>query len=293
MKTSHHNYIMGINCAYHESSVCILKDGELVAFIEEERLNRIKHAKPALITNADELPLQSIHYCLNSVGINFSDVDHIAFNFDPKERLDNSVGLDGDHAIHENEWGTPIGEKLFYDKNLNTVAKLSEIFGRDVTDIFHWVKHHVAHGAGTYYSSGFDSAAILIVDGIAEHCSTWVGAAHDTKIEKYYEIDYPNSIGFVWEKMSEFLGFTEYEAEKVMGLASYGNYERELPAMMKLLHADSGGKFVVDNDVLLFRTSDFSQLEKLFGVVKREKEDPLTQKHKDIAGALQLSLIHI
>ena len=205
---------MGLNCAYHESSVCILKDGELVSYMEEERLNRIKHAKSAEIETADILPVASIKYCLDKAGLVFDDINHIGFNFDPKERLDNAIGLDGDHKIHKDSWGTPVGEKMFYEKNLNTVKKLSELFGRDLTNVFHFIKHHVSHAAGTYYSSGYDEAAVLVVDGIAEHCSTWAGFGKDIELKEYYEINYPNSVGFLWEKMSEFLGFTEYEAER-------------------------------------------------------------------------------
>ncbi len=284
MKT---NYILGVNCTYHESSACILKDGNLIAYSEEERINRIKHAKPSLIDNADELPVGSIEYCLEKAGINYKDINYITCNFDPKDRLEHAVGMDSGHKIHENSWGTEEGEKMFFEVNLNIIKKLSDLFERDISGIFNSVKHHYAHAAGAYYSSGFNSSAILVIDGIAEHNSTWLGIGKGTDIKNYYEIDYPNSIGFLWEKMSEFLGFSEYDAEKVMGLASYGNYENELNSMKELVYITEEGQFKVNNDILLFRTGDFSGLEKNFCVSSRKKGEELTSKHQDIAAAMQ------
>jgi carbamoyltransferase len=167
------------------------------------------------------------------------------------------------------------------------VQKLSEFFGRDISQIFHRIKHHIAHAAGTYYSSGFPSAAIMVIDGIGESKSTWIGFGRGKDINQLYEIDYPDSIGFLWEKMSEFLGFSEYDAEKVMGLASYGNAHDALPAMRMVLDTSIAGTFHVNNEIILFRTGDFTKLEQLFGIPRRKKDQPLEQKHKNIAAALQ------
>ena len=285
-------YILGLNCAYHESSACIIKNGKLIAFIEEERLNRKKHAKPANPDNADDIPVSSIKYCLESAKISFDDISAIAYNFEPTDRLRQQVNVDGGHtinrhAIHPGGWGTKEGEQAFYESNKRVPGKLSELFGRDIMSIFYNVRHHVAHAAGAYYSSGFPSAAILIIDGIAESKSTWVGLGEGKYIKELYEIDYPNSVGFVWEKMSEYLGFSEYDAEKVMGLAAYGDFNHQLSNMKKVIDITSQGNFRVDNEITLFRTGDFSRLEALFGVAQRKKDELINQEHKDIAAALQ------
>ena len=70
-------YILGINSVYHESSACIIKDGKMIAAAEEERFNRIKHAKEARVDNADELPLNAIDFCLKKAGITLADVQHV------------------------------------------------------------------------------------------------------------------------------------------------------------------------------------------------------------------------
>ena len=107
-------HILGLNCAYHESSACIVRDGELLSFTEEERWNRVKHAKPSHVDNADELPLASIDYCLREAQITREQIDHVAFNFVPEERLQHQIGIDGDHKIIPGLWGTEKGEQKFY-----------------------------------------------------------------------------------------------------------------------------------------------------------------------------------
>ncbi|MBM3227729.1 carbamoyl transferase [Candidatus Peribacteria bacterium] len=280
-------HILGINSAYHESSACIVKNGELISFIEEERLNRKKHSKPARVDNADDLPVASIRYCVEAAGIDLDKIDAIAYNFQPEERLRQQVGADNGHDIAAGSWGTPEGEQAFFESNQRAVQKLNELFHRDISSIFHYVKHHVAHAAGAYHSSGFPSAAILIVDGIGESKSTWIGAGKGKEISELSEIDYPNSIGFLWEKMSEFLGFSEYDAEKVMGLASCGDADNELPGIRMIVDSSLPGTFKVNNEIMLFRTGDFTKIEQLFSIARRKKEEPLTQKHKNIAAALQ------
>lgn len=279
---------MGINCAYHESSACLLKDGKLIAFIEEERLSRVKRAKKSLVNNADELPLLAMRYCLSKAGIDFSDVNMFAYNLVPKARLAYCVNVDNGHKLVDDSWGTPEGEKIFYEGNLNVVTKLNELCGRDLEKDFHWIKHHVAHAAGAFYSSGFPSSAIAIIDGIGESKSAWIGMGKDRQLSEYFEVSYPNSLGFIWEKISEYLGFSEYDAEKVMGLAAYGDHQKTISRMRKIINLNGKDGFSVDNEIMLFRTGDFSGLENLFALPKRNKEEELTAAHKDIAAALQL-----
>ncbi len=85
-------YVLGINSAYHESSACLLKDGELVAAAPEERFNRIKHAKPARVSNPDELPLGALHFCLERAGIRLGDLDLIGYALEPRRRLQANTG---------------------------------------------------------------------------------------------------------------------------------------------------------------------------------------------------------
>jgi carbamoyltransferase len=280
-------YILGINSAYHESSACLLKDGNLEAFVEEERFNRIKHAKPARIDNSDELPINAIQFCLAQANIRFSDIDYIGFSFDPEIRLKKNVQVDQSEGLPNHSWGTKDGEKIFFEKNMNVPHKLSEIADIDISNKFYFLPHHLCHAASTFFVSPFENSAILVVDGIAEFASTWLGSGVSNNINPLFEIDYPNSLGFLWENMSEYLGFSEYDACKVMGLASYGEAYKTMEEMSQILILKNDGTFEINNDIMRFRKNDFSQLERLFKIKKRKPEARLYAIHEDISAALQ------
>jgi carbamoyltransferase len=84
------------------------------------------------------------------------------------------------------------------------------------------VPHHLVHAASAYYPSTFDTAGILVIDGIGEDATALLAYGHGAQIETLQRIPMPHSLGFLWEKFSKFLGFSEYDASKVMGLAGYG-----------------------------------------------------------------------
>ncbi|MEK7087546.1 MAG: carbamoyltransferase C-terminal domain-containing protein [Patescibacteria group bacterium] len=277
-------YILGLNTTYHELSACLVKNGELVAAVEEERFNRIKHGKPALVSNPNTLPVEAINFCLSKAKINFSDLDKIAISFCPQDRLKN---INIDEYFTEGDWGSKSGEELFYKKLMSLPSLLSKLANLDVRDKIVWVPHHIGHAGSAYYVSPFDNAAILSVDGIGEITSTWLGVGNKNKISKIKEIEYPHSIGFLWEKFSKFLGFSEYDAAKVMGLASYGNKEKFYPLFQRIVTILPDGDFKMDSDILQFRLNNFEPIEKLFGVKKIDSPEKRSKSHEDIAAGLQ------
>ena len=276
-RTSAH--ILGINSAYHESSACLVSNGKLVAAAEEERFNRVKHAKKARVDNPDRLPLEAINFCLREANIEFCEVDCVAYSFNPPERLKNvQTGED----VSEGGWGSSKGEETFYNLLMNIPERVREMAGEPVQ--FYWIDHHLAHAASAFFVSPFESSAVLSVDGIGEFTTTWLGFGEGNNLNVVKEIHYPNSLGFLWERITKFLGFTEYDAAKIMGLSAYGDPEKYYDAFLQFVTIGSG--FTIDNDVTKFRIEDYSGLEALFGK-KREKGEPITQRHKDIAAALQ------
>ena len=275
-------YILGINSAYHESSACLIDNGQLVIAIEEERLNRVKHAKPAQVDNPHILPLKSIQLCLETAGISFQDIDLIGYSFNPERRL---LNKDVKEDCIDGDWGSESGEDLFYQKLQEVTQILSDFAEQDVSRKFKWLDHHLCHAASTYFVSPYEEAAVLVVDGIGEFESTTLYQGKGNKLSKLNSIDYPNSLGFLWEKMAEFLGFSEYDACKVMGLASYGHYSYYYNTFKKFIHTGPG-TFALDNGVLRFRLDDFTALEELFGP-RRTADQELEERHTDIAAALQ------
>ncbi|OGZ63873.1 MAG: carbamoyl transferase [Candidatus Staskawiczbacteria bacterium RIFCSPLOWO2_01_FULL_40_39] len=278
-------YILGLNFAYHELSACIIKNGKLLAAVEEERFSRIKRGKQALINNPDVLPKEAINYCLDIAQIPLKRVNYIGLSFSPKERLKN---INVDSYYMPGNWGSERGERLFYKKITRVPLLLNHLAGEDLSRKIRWIPHHICHASSAFFVSPFSKSAILSIDGIGELSSTWMGYGKNNAIQVLKEIYYPNSLGFLWEKISKYLGFTEYDASKIMGLAAYGNPRRFYKIFQKIVQLKADGEFTVDNSIMRFRMDDFSQLEDLFKTPK-EIRRPLkpTKNHKDIAAALQ------
>lgn len=277
-------WILGINAAYHEPAACLFLDGELVAAVEEERFNRIRHGKPADLLNPHHLPEQSIGYCLQFAGISAADLGRVGFSFHPKRRLEHNVGLN--EATTPDGAGTPEGEKRFNNLLKQVPEELTRILGVDVEDRFQWIEHHLCHAASAFYASPWKEAAVLSVDGIGEATSTWLGVGRGGKLETVKEIKYPHSIGLLWTKMSRFLGFGEYGQWKVMGLAGFGDSERFHQAFQHLIAVDESGDIRIDIEKLQVRAEHFKGLEGLLGE-RRGPGGELDQRHCDIAAGLQ------
>jgi len=280
--------LLGVNSAYHESSACLLRDGQLVATVEEERFNRIKHGKKARVDSADELPEAAMAYCLAAAGIGWSEIDHIAYSFDPEERLRKNVGLAEEPTLRPGDWGTAEGEKAFHASNLRARKKLLE---RAPRAGFHFVRHHLCHASSAFHVSPFEEACVMAVDGIAEFASTWLGVGRGSRLECLAEIDYPSSLGFLWEKFSEFLGFDRYSGPgKVMGYSAITDPVGErgddyLARLREAVQLRPLG-FTLDDRVFRFRAeSDFSGMERLFG--PRRTRVVCRYEEASIASALQ------
>ncbi len=275
--------ILGINSVYHESAAALLVNGELVSFIEEERLNRYKHGKNAELDNPHHLPVQAIKKCLDIGGLRFSDIDSFAFSFSREGRKQN-IGVDT--FFKPGGWGSEEGENIFHENFLKVPAALSELAGYDVGERLIFVDHHLAHAASAFLCSPFKEALVLIVDGIGEFDSISAYVGRHNQLGKIFALPYPHSLGFLWEKICKFLGFSEHDACKLMGLSSYGDPEKFRDNFLKLAWPDSSGLFKVNNDIARFRSDDFSALEELFGPA-RAKDAHIEMRHKDLAATLQ------
>ena len=267
--------VLGINCAYHESAAALLRGGKLVFAIEEERFTRIKHAKKALVSNPDELPWNAIRECLEFVpGSNLSELDAIAYSLAPGGDLHRSESIRTFCMIRPGLERQP-GKR-------NSTLESSEFHRswRDQRMIprsprrFQFVAHHRAHAASAFYGSPFPSAAILVVDGIGEESTAWLGCGTAGGLEQIEEVPYPHSIGMLWERVAVYLGFTEFDACKVMGLAAYGDHRRfagEFDLLFPILDREGGsvGKdplpFRVEPSLARLRSDDTRGLESLFG----------------------------
>jgi len=275
--------ILGINSAYHEPAACVWQNGVPVAFAEEERFNRSKHGKPARVDNPDELPWEAIGYGLRQAGIEMAEVDAIAYSLNPPMRLRN---LEVDEPVEAGSWGSRDGEEQFQRALLRVPLALEQRYGVALRDRFHWVDHHLCHAASAFLVSPFDEAAVLVVDGIGEFASAWLGHGQGAELNQIAEIEYPHSLGFLWEKLALYLGFGEYDASKIMALAAHGDPKSFAPAFASLVQSNQEGKLSLASDLLRFRSHDFKPLETLLGP-RRNPGGALNPRHADIAAALQ------
>ena len=255
-------YILGISggvrLGYHDIGAALLKDGKLVAAVEEERINRIKHSP-------GQLPQKSIYAVLESEKISIQDVDIL--------------------ATHGITWGD------IYDKILKDYFEGEFGYCPPIEKIH----HHDAHAASAYYASGFDEAIIITMDGSGDGISCEFCIGKDGDMEILQRFDRPNSLGIFYSMITQYCGFTRDSDEyKLMGLSSYGN--RDKFDFSKIIYFKDG-QLKFDTSYIKAITPKQSQptkqemifSEKLieeFGP-KRLKKDELSEHYKDIAASAQ------
>jgi carbamoyltransferase len=267
--------VLGINSVYHESAAALLVDGKLVAAVEEERFNRIKHGKEATWDNPHQLPERAIRFCLKHAGLTPRDVHYVGYSFDPRQRA----------KQYRTEWWDPRSEETFCLRIGRVQSAVDELLGRSLGKRFHFVSHHLAHAASAYFPSGFDGAAIISIDGIGETAGSSLAKANGARLQTIETFEYPHSIGFLWEVFSEYLGFSHYDASKAMGLAAYGNpavYRQQFHSILRAEKENYG----VAQDVLGFQPNQDVTLETMFGPPQQEGSE-FQQRHADVAAALQ------
>ncbi len=288
-------YILGINAAFHDSSAALLQDGVPVAAAEEERFTRIKHGKRPVPFTAYQLPFHAIDYCLHEAGIGLRQVDRIAYSFDPSlviaDHDPDAITLPLEPSRQTRSDGLGAWDPLFLAGVINAprflVGDVPHHLPRLRNGIaspadlppFEFVDHHLAHAASAYYVSGFREAAILTLDGRGELATTLHAAGRGASIEKLQEVRFPDSLGLLYEEVTDYLGFLRSSDEyKVMALASFGS-DRLLPQFQRLVEVSEEGRYHIA----------CASREEEFGP-RRRRGAPLEPRHFDIAAALQKTL---
>ena len=268
--------ILGINSVFHESSAAVIVDGQVIAAAEEERFNRVKHGKEARPDNPHVLPEHAIRFCLDYAGLGPSDIDQVAYSFVPRLRR---------ATFRADWWANPQNEHTFLQRLGEVGSATRKVLGRPLRGKLKFVNHHLAHAASAYFPSGFDRAAILIIDGIGEAVCSTLASGNGTRIRTLDTKLFPHSLGFMWEAMSTHLGFSTYDAAKVMGLAAYGDpkaFSREFAEVIRVTEED----YAVDEEAIGFQSAKSSRHNALFGN-ERGPGAELLPRHADIAAALQ------
>jgi carbamoyltransferase len=289
--------ILGLNAFHGDAAAALVIDGELVAAAEEERFTRVKHAAG--------FPATAAAWCLQSVGLEASDLDHVAVGRDPRANL----GAKLRRMVRRPPRLGYAASRLRNAASIGGVPdRLAEALGTRRESLrarFHNVEHHRAHVASAFYVSPFEKAAVLSVDGFGDFASLMLARGRGSQVEILDRVLFPHSLGIFYTAITQWLGFPHYGDEgKVMGLAPYGDPERFLPLMREIVRTD-GDLFALYLDFFTHHTGGvdmtwadgspsigriFSpRLEQRLGSA-REPRAELTDLHRDVAAALQARL---
>src|ERR1044072_190573 len=274
--------IIGISAGYHDSACALIQDGVLVAAAQEERFSRVKNDK--------SWPVKAFLYCLQEGGITIADVDCVGYYEDPYLKLGRQIWMGFMPNL------PAFRRDAILDRLSRTPPQqmISEILGYNGrVEVF---DHHLSHAASSYYFSGFEESAILTVDGVGDWATTTYGCGKGARIERFEQVDFPDSLGFFYSAITGYLGFEVNEGEyKVVGLAPYGEPDY-VDQIRKLVEVTSEGQYRLNMkyfDFTSFNRMYSDEMASLFGHPPRQPRTEILDFHKDLARSLQYVLEEI
>ena len=274
-------YNLGISCYYHDSAAALLKDGHVIAAVEEERFSRKKFD--------DGFPKMAIDWCLNECAISPKQIDSVAFYDKPilkfERLLDNYIAV------------APRGMYSFLDTIPKWLHKRlwikNEIKNhlKDFKGNIIFPEHHMSHAAYAFYTSEFDESAILTIDGVGEWTTASFGIAKNNKIQLTNDIRWPHSLGLFYSAFTYFLGFKVNEGEyKLMGLSSYGKPKYYDLIKENLIDVKNDGSIHLNMKYFAFtydKVMTNENFAQLFGIPPRKEGQKTEQIHYDIGASAQ------
>jgi carbamoyltransferase len=230
--------ILGINAYHGDVAAALLRDGELIAAVEEERFRRIKHWAG--------FPQEAIRACLDLAGAAPTDIGYFAISRDPRAHLWRKVLF----ALRTRPTAGFVANRLRNRHRVGDVAaRVAETLGLGLQRVkhrLHWIEHHPAHLASAFYVSRFDDAAVCAIDAFGDLVSTSCAVGCGTKLGVDRRIYFPHSLGLLYLAITQYLGFPRYGDEyKVMGLAPYGE-PAFVPQLRQLVKLGADGGFEID-----------------------------------------------
>jgi len=279
--------ILGLSAFYHDSAAALIDRGRIVAAAQEERFTRRKHDAG--------FPSHAIRYCLDEGGIGLADVDYVAFYDKPFlkfERLLETYLAFAPRGLRSFSLAIPVWlkEKLFQKALLKRhLLKLAPDYDWQHRLLF--AEHHQSHAASAFFPSPFEHAAILTMDGVGEWATTSVGLGTGNALEIHKEIHFPHSLGLLYAAFTYYTGFKVNSGEyKVMGLAPYGEPRYAGLIRDRLIDLKADGSFRLDMSYFDYCTGlrmTNSRFDELFGGPPRWPDEPLAQRHMDLAASIQ------
>ena len=276
--------ILGISAYYHDAAATLVVDGKIISAAQEERFTRKK--------NDSEFPRHATEFCLRHANLNMAQIDAVVFYDKPILKF--ARLLETYLAVAPGGWRTfPttlsnwLGEKLDLRKAIR--AELPGL-RQDCQLLF--TGHHQSHAASAFYPSPFDEAAILTIDGVGEWATTTIGLGRGNEIKMLKELRFPHSLGLLYSAFTDYCGFRINSGEyKLMGLAPYGEPKFADTIRRELLDLKPDGSFWLNLDYFDFlrgTTMTNQKFHELFDGPPRGAEEPITQRHMDVARSIQL-----
>ncbi|MGB8473536.1 MAG: carbamoyltransferase [Candidatus Acidiferrum sp.] len=270
---------LGINYSQmHDSSACLVRDGELLFAVAEERISRLKHDA--------RFPQNAIRACLEFAGIGVGELDEVCFGWQVPGaafRHDLKCYATGQMpATYTNGLNSTLHFLSMWNQG-GGAKRFAQIFGATKARM-RFVDHHLAHAISAYSYSGFDDAAVVVMDGRGAWEATSIWHGRNGRIEHVLTIPFPDSVGYFYSEFTEYLGFQRNSDEwKVMGLAPYGKPGVDLRAF---LEPEAGPYKVHARKLVAKGAAPFSEMIRRFGP-RRIPESEIGEQHKDVAYAVQ------
>ncbi len=276
-------YILGISAFYHDSASALIKEGVILAAVQEERFSRIK--------GDSSFPSRAISYCLSSAGITIEEVDHIVFYDKPVLKFDRILAS----YIHTAPKGIRsflkavpawLKDKLWVESTIR-----NELGLKDSSKLILFTEHHQSHAASAFLPSPYEKAAILTVDGAGEWTTTMIGKGDGNSIKMMKKISFPHSIGLLYSAFTYYCGFRVNSGEyKLMGLAPYGRPVYLDLIKRELVNVSEDGSFLL-NERYFGYISGLRMInrrfEKLFGRPALKADMVPDQFYMDVASSVQ------
>ncbi len=277
--------ILGISALYHDSAAAVIRDGEIIAAVQEERFTRKK---------ADaSIPVCAMDYCLKMVD---NHIDQVVYYDNPLLTLDRwlsncvvvkKMGYANDKLI-EKSYDRIMADRMWIHEQLKKTLGDRWPKGTELMVC----EHHVSHAASAFYPSPFEEAAVLTMDGVGEWATTTIGKGSGNRIEIIEQINFPDSVGLLYSAFTYFCGFkVNFGEYKLMGLAPYGEPVYADLIKKELVKIDDNGYFRLNQRYFTYMYDGCivgEEFSGLFGMPKREPETPITKPYMDLAASIQV-----
>jgi carbamoyltransferase len=286
--------IVGLNAYHGDVAAAVLRDGVLVAALEEERFSRIKHVAG--------FPAQAIHRGLAMAGASAADVDIWAIARGRRVHLLRKAWFALTHrpgAALVNQYRKTAAK---HHDITDVIAREFKLAADQVRARARYIEHHPAHLASAFRSSGLDEAACCAIDGFGDFVSVSIAHGRGSRLDVIDRTYFPHSLGLLYLAITQHLGFPKYGDEyKVMGLAPYGSPAYTGP-IQSLVRLEPGGKFTLDLSCFRHWTGEITMewdsgeptvppvftntlIERLGP--PRQTDEPVGKRHEDIAASVQ------